>query len=153
MTGARRQRNGLLVPWIVDWDRGQAEQQRLSEELGLDLDLSPNQLHALGVATSEARGEGHAPAQDLTLSEEASNILDRIVAKRACMPFTSRCTCGQHEPHEIGDGQALGLGSPEGAYMAPEISGMGISTPNGQGQGVHAGGDVGGNREEIETIE
>ncbi|HET6814124.1 MAG TPA: hypothetical protein VFJ69_08960 [Actinomycetota bacterium] len=82
---ARRQRNGLLVPWVVDWWAGREEQARLQAQ-GLDLDLTPHELHALGVAISEQRGDGHEPVQDLTLGNEAIEALGRVARERALVP-------------------------------------------------------------------
>jgi hypothetical protein len=79
-------RNGLLRPWAVDYFNGLDEARRLSEELGAEIAPTPEQAHALGVATAEqAEGEGVAQVHDPDpeLSDEASQALDQIVADRA----------------------------------------------------------------------
>ena len=82
---ARRLRNGLWRPWALDWWAGVTEQARL-QAMGLDLDLDSTDLHALGVAMVEQRGEGHEPVQDLTLSNEAIEALERVARERALVP-------------------------------------------------------------------
>jgi hypothetical protein len=69
----------------VDYLDGLVEVRRLREE-GLDVNMTTDEITALGRAMADQR-EAQAPAmgqvQDLTLSEEASRILDQIVAERS----------------------------------------------------------------------
>lgn len=136
---ARRLRNGLLRPWACDWWDGVQEQAHLREQ-GLDLDLDPFELHALGVAVAEQRGEGHAPAPDLTLSDEASKALDAIVAARSRPPSPGH---GQalDQAHDRDQGQRL---TPRNSQA--RRSGHDLDSGLDAGQGDHTSGTVQGNR-------
>jgi hypothetical protein len=134
MTSARRLRNGLLRPWVVDYMAGVEELDRLKAQ-GLDVNLTPDQAHTLGVALAEQRGDGHEPAQDLTLSGEASKALDQVVADRA----------RRHPAPAPAQDQVLDLAIDLGQRLSPanrQARGIehGLDDGNGDGQGEHAGG-------------
>jgi hypothetical protein len=85
VTSARRDRNGHLVPWVVDYFNGVEEVERMRAR-GLSVEMTTTEVHALGVAIAEQReGRGHAVGldPDPVLSPAASQALDAIVARRA----------------------------------------------------------------------
>lgn len=85
MIGARRDRKGHLVPWVVDYFNGVEEVQRMRAR-GLSVNMTATEIHALGVAIAEQReGRGHAVGldPDPVLSPATSEALDAIVARRA----------------------------------------------------------------------
>jgi hypothetical protein len=121
----RRTRSGLLRPWVVDYMNGRAEQQRLSRELGVDLDLDPIEAHALGVAIAdqgqgEAMGHGQYLHQDPTLDPGAAVALETIAAARDHNPhedWNDRHRRHQHHRHAVNE-----TCSESGPRTAPEPS-------------------------------
>jgi hypothetical protein len=112
VTAPRQTRSGAWVPWALDYFAGVDEQDRLRGE-GLTLDLDSAELAALGRAMAEQR-EAQAPplaqAHDLTLSLEARQALDRIVAERAAMPehWSWPAQQGLHRGHHHAANESCG---------------------------------------------
>jgi hypothetical protein len=125
----RRLPNGIVRPWIVDWDLGRAELERLRAE-GLDTDLDPGQVHALGVAIADQAGHGHAPAPDLAPSPELMDMIEAIATARDA-PVTAGDQAqvqGRVQVHS----QRL---SPANRQARADRNGL--TTPNGVGQVDH----------------
>jgi hypothetical protein len=123
---ARRTRSGAWRPAAVNYLDGLVEVRRLREEEGLDVNMTTDEITALGRAMADQR-EAQAPAmgqvQNLTLSEEASRILDQIVAERS-RPI------GQAQDQHLDQASAQGRGT-----GTPERIEFGFSRPHDTGQG------------------
>jgi hypothetical protein len=130
---ARRLPNGLIRPWVVDWWAGVQEQAHLREQ-GLDLDLNGHELHALGVAISEQRGDGHEPVQDLTLTEEQKAAIRRVARARVLVPAQTQT---QDQAQDRDQDQRP---SPANRQARADRDGNPIGIDHGRAE--HAGGAV-----------
>jgi hypothetical protein len=88
MTEPRRTRSGGLVPVAIDQWRGLQEAERLAEELGVDVAVTMDQAHALGVALAEKQEQDQpqAPVQDQELTDDQLRAMRRVRDAYSLLP-------------------------------------------------------------------